>query len=322
MGFRFSFSLKPVIETTGDEMQEDIREYARLGLVHHMLYPRCMEDPDHHAETLRSFADRGDVETIDCCLPYGEARRKELIPAIRACGKHDVTYATHLFPLQKLGFGSPVPHEKSQIRMIVGDMVVQAAEIGATGFIFASGGPAHGQANGAHHTAFADFCRWLCGELKPHGIEALLEPFDWTIDKKFLYGPTSVCVDLIESLRPEVDNLGIELDVAHIPLMGESFEEAIRSSAPYLRRIHLGNCVLKDEQHPLYGDKHPPMGYPGGEIDVPELTQILRVLLEVGFLDRENRGNLVVEMTPWPGKSVEETVQDSFERLEKAWAGV
>jgi len=299
----------------------DIRNYARLGLVHHMLYPQCMADPDDHVQTLSAFVQRGDIETLDCCLPYGDERRAKLIPLIRDCGK-TVTFATHLFPLRKLGFSTPAPHEQAQVRMVVADMVEQAATIGATGFIFASGAPSPADATDAHFAAFAGFCRWLCDELAPHGITAQLEPFDTTIDKKFLYGPTQQCVDLVESLKPEVANFGIELDVAHLPLMGEPFAAAIRTVAPYLKRVHLGNCVLKDTSHPRYGDTHPPVGFEAGEIDVAELTEILRCLCDVGYLSAEDRGDLVVEMTPWPGKSVEETVTDNFERLARAWAAV
>lgn len=101
--------------------------------------------------------------------------------------------------------------------------------------------------------------------------------------------------------------------------MRENFASAINATGPWLKRIHLGNCVLKDKSHPCYGDTHPPAGYLGGEIDIPEMTEILRSLLDVGFLDKENRGNLLIEMTPWPGKTVEETITDGFDRLEKAW---
>jgi len=86
----------------------------------------------------------------------------------------------------------------------------------------------------ADREAFTGFVRWLCAELKPHGITALLEPFDTTIDKKFLYGSTADCVALLDSLALETSNLGIELDLAHVPLMGESSEHAIRTVAPYL----------------------------------------------------------------------------------------
>jgi sugar phosphate isomerase/epimerase len=303
-------------------MKDDIRKHACLGLVHHVLYPDCDEKPDEHVRTLIALAQRADIETLDCCLPYEEEARTELIPALRDCGKTNVTFATHFVPLRKLSFCDPNPVAQGQARLIVADMIACAAAIGASGFIFASGGPSPDAATPEHHVAFAEFARWLCGELEPHGITAMLEPFDTTVDKKFLYGSTATCVKLIESLRPDVDNLGIELDVAHLPLMGESFEQAIRTVAPYLRRVHLGNCVLRDKTHPLYGDTHPPVGLPGGEIDVAELTEILRLLLNVGFLGPETRGNLVIEMTPWPGKSIEETIGDSFSRLNAAWKEV
>jgi len=300
-------------------MREDIRRYARLGLVHHMLYPKCMEDPDDHVRTLLEFVRRADIETLECCLPYGTERRRTLIPAVRGCGKQDVAFALHLFPLRKLSFTTPAPHEQAQVRMIVADMIECAVAIGAAGLVFASGGPPPDQATDVHLAAFADFCRWLCAEVKTAGMTAMLEPFDTSIDKKYLYGPTTRCVALIESLAPQVDNLGIELDMAHVPLMGESFEDAIRTAAPHLKRVHLGNCILKDSSHPLYGDKHPPIGLEGGEVDVPQLAGILRCLLDVGFLSVQERGSLVIEMTPWPGKTAQETIRDAWERLDRAW---
>jgi sugar phosphate isomerase/epimerase len=300
-------------------MHKPITDFACLGLVHHMLYPDCAENPGEHVRTLKALATRTDIETFDCCLPYDKSAQAELIPVLRNCGKKDITFAVHFFPLRKISFCSTSLPEQAQARMIVSDMINQAVAIGATGFIFPSGGPTPEQATPANHAAFSEFCHWLCGELKPFGITAQLEPFDMTIDKKFLYGPTDKCAALIESLKPEVDNMAIELDMAHLPLMGESFEHAIHSAAPYLKRVHLGNCVMKDQTNPRYGDTHPPMGFPGGEIDISELTAILRLLLDTGFLSTEKRGNLVIEMTPWPGKSVEETISDGFNRLQTAW---
>jgi len=303
-------------------MHGKLEDYARLGLVHHMLYPDCAEDPAEHARTLIALAARDDIETLDCCLPYDQQAREAIIPAVRDCGKIDITFATHFFPMRKISYCTTSLPEQAQVRMIISEMIEQAAAIGATGFIFGSGGPAPADATPQHHAAFADFLRWLCAGLKPHGISAQLEPFDMTIDLKFVLGPTESCVELIESLSPEVDNVGIELDMAHVPLMGETFEHAIRTVAPYLKRVHLGNCMLRDTAHPRYGDTHPPIGFPGGESNVPELAEFLRVLLDVGFLNPETRGNVVLEMTPWPGKTEEETIADAFERLDAAWASL
>ncbi|MBT7161273.1 MAG: sugar phosphate isomerase/epimerase [Victivallales bacterium] len=300
-------------------MTPALREYARIGLVHHLLYPESTADADHHEKTLATFSEREDIETFDCCLPFGDERRQRLIPRLRACGKVRLAYAAHLFPFRHLTLATTSASEQGLARLILADQIEQAAAIGATGFVFASGGPSPALATEANHQAFAEMCGWLCEQLAPHGITALLEPFDMDIDKCFLYGPTKVCADFVAA---GAENFGIELDLAHVPLMRESFEQAIRNAAPQLCRVHLGNCVLQDTTHPRYGDTHPPIGLPGGEIDTPQLVEILGLLLDVGFLGTEERGDLVFEMTPWPGKSVDETVADTFTRLDLAWQQV
>ena len=89
-----------------------------------------------------------------------------------------------------------------------------------------------------------------------------------------------------------------------------------------MKRVHLGNCVLTDKASILYGDKHPPIGIQGGEIDVPELVRVLRTLREVGYLDRAKRGALVFEIRPFPKRNVAYTVADNLRRLEQAWERV
>jgi sugar phosphate isomerase/epimerase len=299
-------------------LKDSIREYARIGLVHHMLYPKCTMDADDHMRTILEFVKRNDIETLDCCIPYGEERRKVVIPAVRDCGK-EVVYAFHLFPLRKISLGSVNPGEQGLTRLAVDDQVKVAAAVNATGFVFASGSDVPDEERPAAREAFRDFCRYFAGVLKPHGMDALLEPFDRTFDVKFLYGPSEECVELIDSLLPQVDNFGIELDMAHVPLMGETFEHAIRVCSKHLRRVHLGNCVMRDTTNPWYGDKHPPMGFEGGEIDVPQLVGILECLLDVGYLSKENRGALVIEMRPFPDRTPEETAEDNLRRLDKAW---
>ncbi|MFH0962850.1 MAG: TIM barrel protein [Planctomycetota bacterium] len=302
-------------------MKEPISRYARVGLSHHMLYSKCMVDADDHVVTFEKFLRRDDIETFDCCLPYGEERRKRLIPQVLQCGKEAV-YAAHLFPLYLISLGTTSLQEQGLTRLFYRDQIEVASRMGATGFVFATGGDAPLDKRPAALAACRDFCRWFAGELAKKGIVALLEPFDRFTDKKFLLGSTEECVALIRSLEPEIDNFGIELDFAHVPLMRETFEHAVRTAAPVLKRVHLGNCVLKDPSHPLFGDKHPPMGIGGGEIDVPELTEILRLLLEIGYLNEKGRGALIIESQPFPGRSAEETATDQMGRLEAAWRGV
>ena len=303
-------------------MKEELKNYARLGVVYHMLYSRCMSDPDYHVATLEKFLRRTDIETFDFCLPYGRERQARLIPTIKASGMENIVYATHPVPLRKISFASDFYFEQAQMRMIIADMVEQAGACGCSGFIFASGGPAYAKGTKANHDAFYDFCCWLCESLAKYNIDALLEPFDYDFDKAYLYGPLDNNIALVERVARNFPNIGIELDIAHLPLMREELVSSIRRSAKWLKRVHLGNCVMKDTADPFYGDRHPPVGYPGGEIDVPQLQTALQALLDTGFLSTKTRGDVVLELNPFPGKTEDESVADNFQRVNLAWQAV
>ncbi len=300
-------------------MKCNIREYARVGLSHHLLYPDTLWDPAEHARTLIDFSHRDDIETFDCCVPYGDDLRAQVASALRNCGK-EVVCAMHLFPLRKISLGSTYPPEQSLTRLIQADQAKVVGDCGAIGYVVASGIDGPAEEREAWKRSMTDFCRWMSGELKPYGATALLEPFDRFFDKKFLYGSSEECVELVEEVQKTNDNFAIELDMAHVPMMGETFEHAIKTCAPYIYRVHLGNCVTGDTNHRFYGDQHPPIGIQGGDIDVPELAEILGLLVGTGYLDKDKRGSLIIEVQPFPGLSVEETVADQFDRLDRAWA--
>ncbi|MGG1516538.1 TIM barrel protein [Paenibacillus oryzisoli] len=299
-------------------MKGKLSDYSKIGLVHHMIYPECMTDQDAHVRTLIELSQREDIETFDCCIPFGEERREQLISHLTQIRK-EIIYALHLYPLRKIALASSSPHDQEISRMIVRDQIEMAAAIGATGFIFASG-PDFPEERESAKRRFSEFTSWFCKQLNNRSMIGLLEPFDREIDKKFLLGPSEECAEFVQSLRHSgIDNLFIELDMAHVPLMGESFTHAIHQLSPYLKRVHLGNCILKDKQHVWYGDYHPPIGYQGGEIDTPELAGILQELLSVGYLSKKERGALILEMVPYPGQTSAYTIEDNFQRLEDAW---
>ena len=303
-------------------MTPALHEFARLGLVHHMLYSRCVTDPDYHATTLEALVGRTDIETFDCCLPPGADRQRRLIRVIRESGKKNIVFAIHLFPLRTRSLATTSRTEQAEVRATLLDLIAQAAAIGASGFIFASGGPPYAEGTPAHHAAFLDLGRWLCERLGAHDMVALLEPFDFDHDKRFLYGPLDRNIEYVAQLATEFPNIGVELDMAHLPLMREDFASAIRRAAPWIRRVHLGNCVSRFPTDPFYGDRHPPIGYPLGEIDVPQLTEILSTLKEIKFLDQTRRGDLVLELNPFPGRSEDDSVADNFQRVRSAWQAV
>ncbi len=302
-------------------MTDNIRDYARIGLAHFMFYPDCVVDEQVNITTLPAILARDDIEVVDFCLPYNVAGRAGLTAALRDCDKH-LGFAIHPFPLDKICVGTTVDNEKALTRMILEDQLAAAAAAGAHAFTIASGidpGVAERQ---AAIDQLREVCRWLCRQAAEHDMTVLLEPFDRDTHRRFLMGPTTECVEFVESLQPEIGNLRLQLDIAHIILSGETFEHAITTAAEHIGHIHLGNCYISDPADPFYGDKHPPIGYPGGEIDVPQLTVVLRALLNIGYLDRDQRGTMAIETRPVAGSNVEQLIQDGLARLDQAWGDV
>lgn len=96
----------------------------------------------------------------------------------------------------------------------------------------------------------------LGAEIPPQ-VTLTLEPTVREIDKRFLFGPVEETAAFVHQLQAAgLANLGVLLDMGHVPLMGETLESAVTHAGDTLRHIHLGNCILKNPRNPLYGDKH------------------------------------------------------------------
>jgi hypothetical protein len=136
------------------------------------------------------------------------------------------------------------------------------------------------------------------------------------VDKCFLIGPTLDGIVVAQRVRERYPEFGLVLNLAHLPLLGEDFETAVRMSAPFLARVHIGNCIVAS------GDSHPRFGAPGGEIGVAELSCFLRALLSVGYLSAGGRNVVAFEVRPAPHEDPLEVIAESKRVLCEAWARV
>lgn len=197
--------------------------------------------------------------------------------------------------------------------------LLYAAQSGAKYFTYASCvdlGPAVREERRRNFLAYS--C--LLGEAaKQYGLTGLIEPFDRSIGKNLLIGPTREAVQYIEKLREwGIDHLALMIDMGHIPLIGDSFSEAVALSIPYLYHVHMGNCVKKNMSSIYYGDKHPPFGIDGGENDMLELVEFLTALINARYLKEDRKNNLSIEMQPYPGVNARLSAQVGLAKINTA----
>jgi len=313
-------------------MKENLREYARFGISQHMLYGVCKEQPEHHLKTLGEalqlvtqpgFLPSGRIEHIDVCVPVDEPYRSQAIDILNEYRPGiKFVYNKHLVPFMNFYPGASHGIGMDEILDISTREVDAAHAIGANHTVIAPGHD-YPEDRVKAVAGLEEYMTGICDYIQKKGwdIRLLLEPFDRKF-KQFLLGPSGETARFIKRLKDDGLPVGISLDMAHVPLTGETFEQAIETYHWYglIEHVHIGNCVMRgDPKNPDYGDTHPALGIPEGEVGVPELERILKALLGIGYLSRENPGSITVESRPFPSMNEGETVKNNFGLLFKAW---
>lgn len=281
-------------------------DHVIVGINHMFLYPESMVNGTVHTETLKKISENPLVDALDCWVWPSHA--KEELQILKACGKQinynigDRFGDVPVFPATKDA------RERAYSLDILRRECDFAVECGAKKIIFGSGPDVPEDRDDAKKR-FAEFVLEWSKDL-PKGIYLSLEPVDRDIDKFALFGTledTCKCIDRIRAGGYE--NAGILLDMGHIPIMYETLETAITKCGSYLNHIHLGSCVMKNKDNPLYGDKHPCWGEPDGEYDENDGVQMLQLLKANGYFSRGYDQTVSFEMRPLIGKTSEETVE-------------
>ncbi|GBG57538.1 xylose isomerase [Sporomusaceae bacterium FL31] len=160
----------------------------------------------------------------------------------------------------------------------------------------------------------------LCAYAKSKGnMKVAIEVFDYDVDKCSLIGPVALTKRYVEEICTEYSNFGLMVDLSHLPQLRETPEESLIPVKDYIIHAHMGNAVVKDKSLPAYGDAHPRFGFPGGENDVDELVAYLRVLLSIGFLNKENRPIVSLEVKPYGDEDSDLIIANAKRVLNLAW---
>ncbi len=305
-------------------MDEPLARCARIGIIHFMLWPEVMSGDGPIVATVERLVADTAFDAIEVTrIDDAEARAR-----VRGlCESARVTVAFGAPPILlggKLDLNSLDEARRTEAIEAVKGGIDQAADLGAEGCAVLSG-PDPGLAHRDEATGLlVDSLKWLCDYAAQKGdLPIVLETFDRKpFGKNCLIGPSAEAAEVARRVRRQFPSFGLMLDLSHLPLLDESPREAIRTVGDALVHVHMGNCVMRDPNHPAYGDSHPRFGVPGGENDVLELAEFLKALLDAGFLNSDCRPVLSFEVKPLEGESAEALIAGSKRTLADAWAAV
>ena len=300
-------------------MKEALPNYMQVGIVHFMAYPECMKGEGPIYDTLTKIVEDEFFAAVEITWIKDLAERAR-VKALLATSHLTVGYGAQPCLLsQKLNLNHFDAAERKKAVDQVKACIDEAAEVGAEAVAVLSGA----DPGARREEAFAllvSSVKELCGYAKSKGLRFVLESFDSKYDKKCLIGPAKDALALCKAVRKEYKEFGIMVDLSHLPIQDETPMQVFGTlKKENIAHIHIGNSV-KQAGHPAYGDQHPRFGLPGGENDVPQLVEYLKVLFEIGYLGKGRRPVVAFEVKPLPGETSGAVVASAKRTLLEAWA--
>ncbi|MCC7359196.1 MAG: sugar phosphate isomerase/epimerase [Anaerolineales bacterium] len=280
-----------------------------FGVVHPLIFLECRNGEGPILETLPTIVNDTTFGAVEIA-PIKNAEVRQKAKALIASAQMQVVYLAVLpIILEKLELGSADAGRRQAAVERVQTLLDEAIDFGAT-LAMVQGPLDTAVGERAATTArlaedLAALCDYATARSQKRQLFLTLENFDRDIEKKRLIGPTAEAAALAQAVdRP---NFGLTIDLSHLPLLGESSAEALRTAEPYLIHAHCGNCVIDHPGHALYGDFHPRFGHPLGRNDLPELVDYLRQLEAVSYWTKAaarlgTRPILSMELRPIPGE--------------------
>jgi sugar phosphate isomerase/epimerase len=304
-------------------MQESMYKFMKVGLIHFMAFPQVMRGEGPILETLQKIAEDDFFTAVEVSW-IKDAKVREKAKKLLEMSHLTVAYgAQPRLLINNLNLNSFNEEERKMAVREIKAGVDEAYEIGAKSLAFLSGKDPGEEGREQALKLLISSIKEICDYAKSKGnLKITLEIFDRDIDKKCLIGPANEARKLAAEIRKEFDNFGLMVDLSHLPLLNETPAQAIMPIKDYLVHAHMGNCIMRDKEHPGYGDQHPRFGIAGGENDTEELVVFLRTLLKIGFLNDKNPPIVSFEVKPLAGETSEVVIANAKRVLKEAWARV
>jgi sugar phosphate isomerase/epimerase len=300
-----------------------------FGVVHPLIYFECRGGGGPILETLPIIINDSDFGAIEIA-PINDPAIRQQARDLLASSALQVVYLPILpIIIENLGLGSADNEQRAAAQTRLRGLIDEAIDFNAPlAMITGPRDPGINQREAVTARLVEDLqqlCDYAAAQSKKRLLHLTFENFDRDIEKKRMIGPTLEAVAMVEAVdRP---NLGLTIDLSHLPLINETSEHALRAAAPHLIHAHIGNCVVDHPDSPLYGDFHPRFGHPLGRNDLPEVVDYLHHLDAVNYWGtaRERLGTtpiLTMELKPTPGENPEAVLANGKRTFTRAWAEV
>lgn len=300
-------------------MRQSLHDFMRVGIVQFMAYPQS-KSAEYVLRSIASIVEDEFFDAIEITSAPDPVTEKQIRQLLESSGVM-VGFSAHpALIANQADLNSLEEEERRRAVELVKEAVDDAYRLGASNLAFMSGKDPGDSRRDEALGSLIKSVQEICAYARSKGsLEILLEPFDHDTQFRCLIGQSRLAAEVAQEVRKVDTAFGLMVDMSHLPMLRETPKEALHAVKDYLKHAHMGNCLIRDPNHPLYGDKHPRFGYPGSENGVAELTEYVRTLLEVGYLEEGKGRTLSFEIKPEPGEFSEAIIAQAKRTLRTAW---
>jgi sugar phosphate isomerase/epimerase len=310
-------------------LNQNWKGIVNIGIVHPMIYPETIKGEGPIVETISRIASDDFFDAIEVSWIKDSKTRSEVANILESAFVDVVYCGGPPILIQKLDINSFDNNLRSSSIINVKNLIDEAYSLGAKIIAILSGPDVkpeyREEAKKILVNSLKDICSYAQQKAKEYTLMVSLEYFDQEQDKRLLLGPTIESVDVIKTVRDYYDNVGLTVDLSHLPLLHETPKQALSEAKQYLEHVHIGNCVVNNVNHKLYGDQHPRFGIQGGENSINELSEFLKVLKEIGYFNKKTATRHPVisfEVKPAVGENSEILIANSKRVFKEAWSKI
>jgi len=302
-------------------MNESIKNYADIGIVHFMAYPSTIKGEGPVLETIKKIAVDDYFDAIEVTWIKDDEVRLKAADMMK-CAKLKVRYGAQP-RLLTTGYNPNAINEEDRLvaEKTLMEAIDEAEVLGSPGVAFLSG-KYQEETKDEAFSQLVKTTKNLCKYAQSKNMSITLEIFDYDIAKASLIGPTSLAKKFCDVIKEEYNNFGLMVDLSHIPMYYESLEQSLDPIKDDIVHLHIGNTVIKDPSMPGYGDEHIYFGFDNSENDTQEVADFLQHCINIGILNKENKKVLSFELKPYGEDDSDVLVANAKRTLNAAWSMV
>ena len=291
-------------------MNRPWEKYFNLSIVEFMAFPQTMRGDGPIVSAIEKIAMNPFWSGIEISWIKAAAVRKQVRELLETANLPAEFGAQPSLISQKLDLNSTDKVMQMKAVDQITACMDMAADMNITNLSLISGWDPGANKRSEALKILEDSMLKICDYGKAKNIAVSLEIFDRDYDVHALLGPVEDSVAFSERMRRHYPEFGLLYDLSHQAILNQKTQSALKLLKDQLVHIHLGNCSINPGD-PLYGDKHPRIGYTGGTVGVAELTEFIKELFEIGYL----KENSQTQKKPWIGFEVKPMAGESSELL-------